>query len=175
MSRSLFLLPLLLLAGCGSDPAYPPPTADEAKAAYARAIRADLIDSPPQRTFAGPAAIVPGDTPRSALAKTGGVLNQEAELGDRAIAPGRLASLDKVTVGECAWGSIDPATVRPYGRGRVEGQVGEGFSCDFEVFHDTDTRGLVSARGTGFFFHREGSYDFAGSKMHTSFQPASGR
>ena len=172
--RPLTVLPLLLVAGCGSDPAYPPPTDAEARAAYARAIQADLIDSPPRHTAEGVSGPEPGDTPAEAGHKVGTILLTESERTARLDAPRLLASLDKVTVGNCSWGSIDPIDIKSHGRARVEGQVEDGYTCDYEVFHDTETRGPVSAKGTAYFFHRDGSYDFAGVEVE-SFAPVEGR
>ena len=152
-------LAALLVTACASEPAFAPPTEDEARAAYIRAIRADLIDTPAQRTPAESSAIIPGDTPAEAGRKAGGVLSSEAERNDRAMAQRNIESLGRITLGECEWAAIDPDDIRPYGRERVEG-VAQGYRCEYEVFHNTEQRGLVSARGTGYFFHRDGSYDF---------------
>jgi hypothetical protein len=171
--RCLSLLPLLLLPACGSEPTYPPPTNAEAKAAYVRAIRADLIEAPPKYTVEGPANLEAGDSPNEAGRKVGSVLLAESERSARLEARKSIASLTKVTVGECTWGSIEPDDIKPHGRDRVEGKVEDGYSCAYEVFHNTDTRGPVSASGTGFFFHRDGSYDFAGSE-EGSFAPVRG-
>src|SRR5687767_6345301 len=113
--RCLSLLPLLLLAACGSEPAYPPPTNGEAKAAYVRAIHADLIEAPPKHAIDGPANLEPGDSPNEAGRKVGSVLLAESERNARLEARKRIASLTKVTVGECAWGSIDPGDVERHG------------------------------------------------------------
>lgn len=172
--RSRYLLPALFLAGCGSDPAYPPPTDAEARAAYARSIQADLIDSPPRHTAEGVSGPQPGDTPTEAGRKVGTIMLSESERSARLDAPRLLASLDKVTVGNCSWGSIDPDDIKPHGRARVEGKVEDGYTCEYEVFHDTETRGPVSAKGTAYFFHRDGSYDFAGVEVD-SFEPVEGR
>ena len=150
-----------LAAACAPEPAYAPPTDEEAAAAVARAVRADLIDAPPRRTVSGPTAIEPGDTPSSAGRKAGGVLGQEAERSDRLAAASRIASLRWVRVSDCRWGRVDAGAVRPYGRDRAEG-VGRGWRCAYEEAHDTPTRGLVSAKGQGYFFHREDAYDFGG-------------
>lgn len=172
--RALNLPPLVLLAACGSDPAYPPPTNEEARAAYVRAIRADLIDAPPERRIESPTRLEPGDSPEEAGRKVGSVLLAESEQTSRLEAPRRIAGLSKISVGECSWGSIDPDDIKPHGRERVEGKVSDGYSCDYEVFHNSDVRGLVSAKGTGFFFHRDGSYDFAGSEV-SSFERVADR
>ena len=156
------IVPLLWLTACGSDPAYPPPTDSEALAAYARAIRADLIDSPPEHSADGPTRLEPGDSPDEAGRKVGSALLQESERTARLDAPRILASLSAVTVGECEWDSIDPDEIRPHGRTRVEGKIADGYRCSYQVIHDTAARGRVSASGTGYFFQRDGSYDFAG-------------
>jgi hypothetical protein len=94
----------------------------------------------------------------------GRVLLAESERSARLEAQKTIASLSRVSVGACAWGPIDPDDVKPSGRARVEGAVRDGYRCAYEVFHNTQTRGRVSAKGTGFFFHRAGSYDFAASE-----------
>jgi hypothetical protein len=165
--RSLSPVAFLFLAGCGADPAYPPPVDIEARAAYIRAIRADLIESPPRHTVEGPTNLAPGDTPGAAGRKVGSVWLTEGERNARLDAQRRIASLMRIVVGECSWGSVDPDDVRPTGRDRVEGKVDAGYSCEYEVFHNTATRGQVSAKGRGFFFQRDGSFDFAGSEEGT--------
>lgn len=151
----------LLAAGCASEPAYPPPTGDEAREAYVRAIRADWIDRPAPQPPQGETALVPGDSPDEAGRKVFGVLDYESEMNTRAMAPGLIASLDKVVLGQCEWGGLDAADVKHFARHRIEGAVSEGYGCDYRVFHQTESRGLVSAAGEGYFFHRDGSYDFA--------------
>src|SRR5688572_13055637 len=150
------LLAALFVTACASEPAYAPPTDDEARTAYVRAIRADLIDTPARRTPAGSTAIVPGDSPAEAGGKAAGVLSSEAERNDRAMAQRNIDSLQRLTLGDCEWASVDADDIRPYGRERAEG-VAKGYRCDYEVFHNTEQRGLVSASGTGYFFHRDGS------------------
>lgn len=152
-------LAALLVAACASEPAYAPPTDDEARAAYVRAIRADWIESPPPQPPEGPTAVVPGDTPTEAGRKVGSVMEYESEMNTRAAAPGRIQRFDRIALGECGWAGIDADDIQAAGRGRVEG-IGEGYRCAYEVFFDTPTRGRVSAEGAGYFFQREGSYDF---------------
>ena len=162
-------LAALLLAACASEPAYPPPTEDEARAAYVRAIRADWIESPPPQPPEGPTAVVPGDAPAEAGRKVGSVLEYESEMNTRAAAPGRIQRFDTIALGECEWSGIDADDIQPAGRGRVEG-IGEGYRCAYEVFFDTPTRGRVSAEGAGYFFQRDGSYDF-GEIEQATFEP----
>jgi hypothetical protein len=157
------LMPMTaLLAACGgSEPACPPPTDDEARAAYVRAIRADFIDSPQRHEQVDPGALANGsaaDVPET----MGKSFNAESENSARLNAQQRIDSLGKVTVGECSWGGIDSGNVVPQSRRRIEGRVENGYTCDYEVFHHTPTRGLVSARGSGAFYQRDGRYEFAG-------------
>ena len=167
MRRILILLPLLATA-CSSEPMYAPPTNSEAQSAYIRAIRADLIESPPRHPAETPAA-ADAERPDQYAARMGRSFAAEAENSSRSNARSRIQSLDRVNVGDCSWGSIDSDDVRPGGRQRVEGAATEGYSCSYEVFHNSPVRGPVSARGTGYFFHREGSYDF-GSVEEASFE-----
>ena len=154
-------LVISLVTACTSEPTYPPPTADEARAAYVGAIRADWVESPPPQPPQGPTAIVPGDTPGSAGRKAATVLDYESDMNSRAIARGQLQSFAKLVLGECEWTGIDPSDVDLPARDRVEGIADDGYLCGYEVFHDTASRGRVSAKGSGYFFHHEGSYDFA--------------
>ena len=164
-------LALLLVTACTSEPSYPPPTPDEARAAYVGAIRADWIDSPPPQPPQGPTAIVPGDTPASAGRKAASVLDYESDMNSRAIARTSLESFAKLALGTCEWTSIDASDVKLPARDRVEGVADHGYLCAYEVSHDTATRGRVSAKGSGYFFHHEGSYDFAKIE-EANFEPA---
>lgn len=162
-------LAALLAGACASEPTYAPPTEDEARAAYVRAIRADWIDSPPPRPPEGRTSIAPGDTPSEAGRIVGSVMEYESEMNTRATARSSLESFDRLALGECEWGGIDADDIQPAGRGRVEG-IGDGYRCAYEVFHDTATRGLVSAEGAGYFFQRDGGYDF-GEVEQATFEP----
>jgi hypothetical protein len=166
-------LAALLLAGCGaaSKPTHPAPTEEEATLAYAHAISADWIDSPPPEPPEGPTAVAPGDTPGEAGRKVGSTMAYASDMETRAMAPGLIESLRKVTVGDCEWTAVDAAKVKAYSAHRVEAEATDGYLCAYEVFHDTKARGLVSAKGSGYFYRHEESWDFAQIDQ-ANFEPA---
>ena len=173
MSRGLrpsgTLLATLIVGACASEPAYPPPTAGEARQAFVRALRADRIETPLPQPPRQPTAIVPGDTPGEAGRKAASVLEYESEVNSRAIAHVLLASLTSLTLGDCRWTAIDADDVKRVSRPRLDG-IAEGYRCAYEAFHHSQERGRVSAEGAGYFFQRDGRYDFAEIEQAT-FEP----
>jgi hypothetical protein len=129
-----------------------------------RALHAELIDPPGPPAAPVPNPVGPGDTPSAAAAKVGGAMAEATELEDRRIAQSSVQSLQRVQVGDCQWGKVNPEAVLRYSRDRAKA-AGFGYRCAYEEAHGTQARGLVSAPGEAYVFHREGAYDFAGIKQ----------
>lgn len=168
-------LAALLLAACGpaSKPTHPAPTEEEATLAYAHAISADWIDSPPPEAPEGSSAPEPGDTPGEAGRKVGGAMAYASDMETRAMAPRLIESLRKVTVADCEWTAVNAAKVEAYATHRVEAEATDGYLCNYEVFHDVKARGPVSAKGKGYFYRHEDVWDF-GQIEQASFEPVAG-
>jgi hypothetical protein len=149
-----------LVGACASEPGYAPPTETEARGAYVRALRADWVDSPPPQRPSQPTAIGPGDAPADAAGKAARALAYESAVESRAIARSQLSSLASLRLGACNWSDIDAGEVKPVAGARLAGVV-EGYRCAYRVVHDSAQRGRVGAEGTGYFFQRAGTYDFA--------------
>jgi hypothetical protein len=149
----------MVLSACTSDPAYAPPTNDEAKSAVIAGIHADLIDGPIHNKMPDNPAVGPGDDPISGMKKVGGSMASLSELNDRADAQSDIDSLLKIEIGVCDWGSVDPDNLQAYGKERlIQGKISEAYTCTYEMYSDTSTRGQVSAKGRGYFYKASGGY-----------------
>lgn len=156
-------LAALLLAACAaaSKATYPPPGDEEAGAAYLHALTADWIESPAPEPPEAASAVGPGDTSGEAGRKVVGTMAYASEMETRAITQRKVGTLRKVTVHDCDWTSVDGKKVKAHSSKRVEAEATDGYRCAYEVFHETGSRGLVSAKGTGYFYMHEGGWDFA--------------
>lgn len=164
--RAALLLALAATAGCTKPapaPAYPAPTADEARAAYATALEAALVEP------GNPGEAPPEGKEESyieAMARGARIERAENAIENNERVRSSIATLSAADPSGCAWQALDLDEATGGVERNTSGYPAYAWHCTIRVEHNTPTRGLVAAGADGWFFKEGGAFVYVGKAAH---------
>jgi hypothetical protein len=163
----------LLLAGCAGPPppAYPAPSADEARLAYADALQAALVEP------GDPNEPPPEGKEESyieAMARGGRIARAEQAIENNARVHSSIETLSEAAPSGCEWKALDLEEATGGVEDNRSGYPAYAYHCTIRVVHNTPTRGLVAAAADGWFFRERGAFVYVGKAAHGFKEVAAG-
>jgi hypothetical protein len=165
ISRAIFVVAISTAGGCAQvpPPSYQAPTGQEARLAYADALRASL--EKPGDVDEGPP---PGreETYLEAMARGGRISRAKHAIGNNEVVLKSIASLSRAEPGACTWTALDLDDAT--GDSDVDPASYPAFAwhCSVRIVHETAARGRVEASTEGYFFREGAKFVYVGKAAH---------